>query len=99
MTSIEQLYYLLGKLESLRKKTCVAPADLKFVEDIINENDFLSQEFSMDSQSFHEDDQDHFDSRSYGRYSGTYAQDEEGLSDDFIDDVLGGEPEAYWNID
>lgn len=25
--------------------------------------------------------------------------DLEGCDDDFIDDVLGGEPEAYWNID
>ena len=39
------------------------------------------------------------DNQSYGQYSGTYAQDEEGLSDDFIDDVLGGEPDEYWNID
>ncbi|MCS3064546.1 hypothetical protein NXX40_20465 [Parabacteroides distasonis] len=30
---------------------------------------------------------------------GTYAQDVEGYDDDFIDDVLGGEPEAYWNLD
>lgn len=36
---------------------------------------------------------------SFGQYSGTYAQDIEGLSDNFIDDVLGGDPDAYWNID
>jgi len=36
---------------------------------------------------------------SYGNYAGTYAQDVEGLSDDFINDVLDGCPEAYWNID
>ena len=35
----------------------------------------------------------------YGQYSGTYAQDVEGLSDNFINDALGGEPDAYWNID
>lgn len=35
----------------------------------------------------------------YEKYGGTYAQDLEGCDDDFIDDVLGGEPEAYWNID
>lgn len=35
----------------------------------------------------------------YEKYGGTYAQDVEGCDDDFIDDVLGGEPEAYWNID
>jgi hypothetical protein len=35
----------------------------------------------------------------YKKYEGTYAQDIEGLSDDFIDDVLDGCPDAYWNID
>lgn len=37
--------------------------------------------------------------QSYGRYSGSWAQDVQDLSDDFIDDVLGGDPDAYWNID
>ena len=36
---------------------------------------------------------------SYERYSGTYAQDVAGLSDEDIDDILDGEPDAYWNID
>ena len=36
---------------------------------------------------------------SYGKYEGTYAQECVGLSDDFIDDVLDGDPDAYWNID
>lgn len=35
----------------------------------------------------------------YGEYKGSYAQDYEHLSDDFIDTVLEGDPEAYWNID
>lgn len=35
----------------------------------------------------------------YGEYAGTYAQDVAGLSDEFIDDVLDGCPEAYSNID
>lgn len=35
----------------------------------------------------------------YFEYAGTYAQDMEGLSDEFIDSALDGEPEAYWNID
>ena len=39
------------------------------------------------------------DRPSYGRYGGSYAQDSEGLSDNFIDDVLDGCPDAYWNID
>ena len=36
---------------------------------------------------------------SYGYYAGSYAQDIEVLSDDFIDNVLDGRPDAYWNID
>lgn len=42
---------------------------------------------------------DYDDRESYGEYAGTYAQDEMGLSDDFINDVLDGDPDAYWNID
>jgi hypothetical protein len=33
---------------------------------------------------------------SYDKYNGGPTGD---LSDDFIDDVLDGEPDAYWNID
>src|SRR5690554_957889 len=40
-----------------------------------------------------------YERESYGEYAGSYAQDVEGLSDDFINDVLDGEPDAYWNID
>lgn len=35
----------------------------------------------------------------YERYTGSYAQDEMGFSDDEIDTVFDGEPLAYWNID
>jgi hypothetical protein len=32
-------------------------------------------------------------------YAGTYAHDEEGFSDEDIDTIFDGDPEAYWNID
>ena len=35
----------------------------------------------------------------YDRYSGSYAQDEMGYSDDDIDTIFDGDPSAYWNID
>ena len=35
----------------------------------------------------------------YGRYAGSYAQDEMGYSDDDIDTIFDGDPLAYWNID
>lgn len=39
------------------------------------------------------------DRPSYERYGGSYAQDEMGYSDDDIDTIFDGEPDAYWNID
>lgn len=45
------------------------------------------------------DDSFYEDERTYERYNGTYAQDVEGWSDQDIDDVFDGEPDAYWNID
>ena len=39
------------------------------------------------------------ESLSYGRYGGSYAQDEMGYSDDDIDTIFDGDPSAYWNID
>jgi hypothetical protein len=39
------------------------------------------------------------DSPSYERYRGSWAQDEEGYSDEDIDTIFDGDPSAYWNID
>ena len=43
------------------------------------------------------DDEDDY----YGRdkYTGIYAHDVEGFSDDDIDAAFDGCPDAYWNID
>lgn len=35
----------------------------------------------------------------YGDFTGTYAQDVAGFSDDVIYDAFEGDPDAYWNID
>lgn len=35
----------------------------------------------------------------YENYNGSYAQDVMGYSDDEIDIVFDGDPDAYWNID
>lgn len=35
----------------------------------------------------------------YGEFSGSYAQDVMGYSDDIINDAFEGDPDAYWNID
>lgn len=39
------------------------------------------------------------DTPTYERYGGSYAQDEMGYSDDEIDTIFDGDPDAYWNID
>lgn len=50
---------------------------------------------------FDESDYDSYEmeERTYERYNGSYAQDVEGWSDQDIDDVFDGNPDAYWNID
>ena len=40
-----------------------------------------------------------YEGPTYGRYAGSYAQDELGYSDDDIDTIFDGDPDAYWNID
>lgn len=40
-----------------------------------------------------------YEPQTYGRYAGTYAQDEAGFSDDDIDTIFEGDPSAYWNVD
>ena len=46
-----------------------------------------------------DDSYDDYEDNGYGRYHGSYVQDEMGWSDDDIDTVLDGDPDAYWNID
>lgn len=46
-----------------------------------------------------DEDSDYKDNPTYERYSGTWAQDVEGYSDDDIDTIFDGDPSAYWNID
>ena len=51
-------------------------------------------------EEIYDDDYDFNDEEiTYRRYNGSYAQDIEGWSDDDIDIVFEGDPDAYWNID
>ncbi len=57
-------------------------------------------EETSDDYSYDEyDEYDDVEPRTYDEYNGTYVQDVMGWSDQEIDDVLDGEPDAYWNID
>ncbi len=63
--------------------------------------DYLdNQESSNDNPIDEEyDDIDYDNTPTYDRYSGSWAQDIEGYSDDDIDTIFDGDPSAYWNID
>ena len=51
--------------------------------------------------SFHHEysEQAYYEEQTYDKYCGSYAQDEMGYSDDDIDTIFDGDPDAYWNID
>lgn len=53
----------------------------------------------MEDDYYYDDECNYDDERTYENYNGSYAQDVEGWSDQDIDDVLDGDPDAYWNID
>ncbi len=55
------------------------------------------QEKISEDDSYHEDD--YFEKETYDDYNGSYAQDHENFSDQFINDVFDGDPDLYWNID
>ena len=62
----------------------------------------LEQELEENQCGWDDEPYDRWDDGShdtYGRYSGSYAQDEMGYSDDDIDTIFDGDPSAYWNID
>ena len=68
----------------------------------ISDEDELDEEFS---DYIEEDNNEYnihnntFEEPTYNRYNGSWAQDEMGYSDDDIDTIFDGDPDAYWNID
>lgn len=64
--------------------------------DIYDDDEYNDEEYDDDDY----DDYSHdYEEPTYDRYNGSYAQDEMGYSDDDIDTIFDGDPEAYWNID
>ena len=70
---------------------------IRRIEDI-RENYMLSDYYS-NTDEMRYDNESLIESSTYDRYSGSYAQDEMGYSDDEIDTIFDGDPNAYWNID
>lgn len=58
--------------------------------------DYYDVEVQFDNEY---DDMIYKNTHTYDRYSGSWAQDIEGYSDDDIDIIFDEDPRAYWNID
>lgn len=89
---IEELQLLFPQVEispdfeAMRNQRIAEYEDL---EEGYNENE------DFDNHRFYDD----YEPPKYGRYTGSYAQDEMGYSDDDIDTIFDGDPSVYWNID
>ena len=64
------------------------------------DQEFIGGDEHVDESYYDEPDcPDYEEERHFGRYAGSYAQDDMGYSDEEIDDIFDGDPSAYWNID
>lgn len=54
--------------------------------------------YNFDSSNFWDEPADYREFQK-NRYAGSFAQDEMGYSNDDIDTIFDGDPDAYWNID
>lgn len=81
--TIEQIKLLFPKFP-------ITDTVLKHVGDASDYSDYLERK--EDSVWANEVD-------TYEKYGGSYAQDVMGYSDDDIDTIFDGDPDAYWNID
>lgn len=65
---------------------------------LINHYSHLFPQFSR-RENQHTGSDKYYEAKHYSEFSGSYAQDEAGYSDEEIWDIFDGEPDAYWNID
>ena len=65
-------------------------------EDVLYLLDLLEE---VNSDRVNRSSYDYYEEETYYQYRGSYAQDVAGWSDQDIDDVFEGDPDAYWNID
>lgn len=104
----ERIRMIKEVLENPRKYTCSSLKEEKDIQESLDRHRqmLMNELVRLESINLEDEklscsnlDMNHRFDYSFGKYSGSYAQDNERLSDEFIDDVLGGEPDAYWNID
>lgn len=80
---------------------CIDKTSLNHAQEEMSLNNDTMEEVGLNDtqEEVYDDDYDFNDEKTYTRYNGSYAQDIEGWSDDDIDIVFEGDPDAYWNID
>ena len=79
----------------------LTPEEIQIVEEVGLR---LDREAEEELEEAEDEGSDYYDDDPYGwpqesQYAGTYVHDVVGWSDEMIDDVLEGDPDAYWNID
>ena len=92
-------------VKSNEKNICSKPLDKSEEVGTWDDNSSIYRDIydGEDDDEYEEGDFDNYSSDqeepTYDRYNGSYAQDEMGYSDDDIDTIFDGDPDAYWNID
>ena len=108
-SEISQFIYNCVQMALSQKKGLVISKTLNELEERGVWNETLSTYRDIyDNNEEDDEDEDYEDclddylednESTYDRYNGSYAQDEMGYSDDDIDTIFDGDPDAYWNID
>lgn len=70
--------------------------DSSTYRDIYDDDEYGNEEYDDGDYDNYSHD---YEEPTYDRYNGSYAQDEMGYSDDDIETIFDGDPDAYWNID
>ena len=92
-------------VKSNERNICSKPLDKSEEVGTWDDNSSIYRDIydGEDDDEYEEGDFDNYSSDqeepTYDRYNGSYAQDEMGYSDDDIDTIFDGDPDAYWNID
>lgn len=94
----------LQVLESNERNICSKPLEELEERGIWDEKSSIYRDiYDSEDDEYGNDDNENYstdwDEPTYDKYNGSYAQDEMGYSDDDIDTIFDGEPDAYWNID
>ena len=89
-------------VKSNERNICSKPLDKSEEVGTWDDNSSIYRDIYEDDDEYEEGDFDNYSSDqeepTYDRYNGSYAQDEMGYSDDDIDTIFDGDPDAYWNI-